>query len=923
MPIPSQGYQDARWNQRQQIYEQTQRPATSWGFTRILEQAPVVRPPSGHFSRLQSSVLSTPSAPSTRPVSAKPAAGVLSRPGSGMARTQSGELQEKDLVRLESQQKRLRFDENRLVLGPTRPLRPFIGNNETTLMRGSAMKVPESERPPPVIVEEEVHEQAHQLDSPMRSSLAALSPSSVRSPTNTPGKRKKVSRADARRYNLALDQMQMEGLMNSLEGVNAAAPDAKAFSRREAEDRANPNSLVDTIKQTLRSLIFTSMLSDRHIAIIASECSLRHYDAGEIIVREGEDCVSLFVLLEGEVGEYRDLENFGHLTVADPIRLVSYRSTTLSQHMDVFCAMSVFTGAPAHSMYAAIKNATIIIRLPTVAFQPILVNQPSVVNKIAELLLGFLLQSSFDNATRVSLANRILNYHQQFSRDKPGISWKLSPRSRAHHPRAWHKEPDKMGMLLCDPDEAAPCVGTKEGQLKPPSHVRLDKMKIPVPDVPGGTHLSPRLYQRDSSKGGCSYGLSRRNFEEVVKSNKASSVQNSFRDDKHQESWAVQETLIEQPLVKAPGVTPCGQGFHHYFASRGSTAETLEELNPSVENPALNRTRLARDVLMAKEKAIRIEHSRPSYACELRQEPHDSEMMMQLRTGTHGEKLYAPLSRYPLEYASSPSRAELTPEQPPLISYECAVRHKYSHANMPGVFDHPQYMCSRTDQPAHHGELARQHAIELNDSRLVERYPSAFPAQATYSMLKTSPYLIKSEQRARTPDVMRRSLSRKSLSGSLDDHVQGSPTGSTAPRSPYGKKSPEVTKEDERWVSMLRTADTTGLLPPDADDKHHVTYVCEMRKQTPFHLTKTRKQAVKASHRFSSLLAHEAEAPLPASTAQEALERSSRPTTEDIFRDTPPGAINWAQELSNQWHDNDMFAVIAHPARSSAPSKVN
>lgn len=49
---------------------------------------------------------------------------------------------------------------------------------------------------------------------------------------------------------------------------------------------------------------------------------------------------------------------------------------------------------------------------------------------------------------------------------------------------------------------------------------------------------------------------------------------------------------------------------------------------------------------------------------------------------------------------------------------------------------------------------------------------------------------------------------------------------------------------EKAYVPCLLSADTTGLLPPDADDKHHVTYVCEMRKQTPFHLTKTRKQVL-------------------------------------------------------------------------------
>ncbi len=50
---------------------------------------------------------------------------------------------------------------------------------------------------------------------------------------------------------------------------------------------------------------------------------------------------------------------------------------------------------------------------------------------------------------------------------------------------------------------------------------------------------------------------------------------------------------------------------------------------------------------------------------------------------------------------------------------------------------------------------------------------------------------------------------------------------------------------------------------------------------------------------------------------QEALQRSSRPTMTDVFRDNAPGFKNWAQELQTEWHDNDMFAVLTHPTAKS------
>ena len=107
----------------------------------------------------------------------------------------------------------------------------------------------------------------------------------------------------------------------------------------------------------------------------------------------------------------------------------------------------------------------------------------------------------------------------------------------------------------------------------------------------------------------------------------ASSVQKTFNNHSGSESWAIQNMLIEQPLVKAPGTTPCSQGFHHYFGSRGSSVATLEELNPSIETPVLNRTKLARDVLLAKEKERRRKSSTPPWSCQVRQESHDSQIM--------------------------------------------------------------------------------------------------------------------------------------------------------------------------------------------------------------------------------------------------------------------------------------------------------
>eukprot|EP00961_Rhodomonas_salina_P025006 337051-Rhodomonas_salina.2 len=145
----------------------------------------------------------------------------------------------------------------------------------------------------------------------------------------------------------------------------------------------------------------------------ASCCALSGPDArchtlpGEIIVREGEDCVSLFVLLEGEVRTPL------HSVLAPPPPTASYAldmrcpvpSAPPRPDLVLFCLLecrnlrfwyklhsagaffvcdfgeyglkmsgtetrdAFVPGAPAHSMYAAIKNATIIIRLPTVAFQ--------------------------------------------------------------------------------------------------------------------------------------------------------------------------------------------------------------------------------------------------------------------------------------------------------------------------------------------------------------------------------------------------------------------------------------------------------------------------------------------------------------------------------------------------------------------------
>ena len=291
----------------------------------------------------------------------------------------------------------------------------------------------------------------------------------------------------------------------------------------------------------------------------------------------------------------------------------------------------------------------------------------------------------------------------------------------------------------------------------------------------------------------------------------------------------------------------------------------------------------------------------------------------QIQEDKTGSQACARAGNAPIETASA-SSFDFPWFQP--ASFECQTRHNFRNADMSGVFQHPQYRCPRTDRPPHHGEVARHEAIELDDSRLVSRYPTAFPASPTNDMLKTFPHLIRNEPTKSPGLSMKRRLSQSTLglSAATMGHSLESTSGNRNVGHPAQTaggdaevKDWDVTKEEAHWATVMRTADTTGLVPPPEEEQAHITYVCSMRKQTPFAF-KGGQVTLKPSHRFTSLLAHAAPAPMPRSTMQEALEESVQPRVQDLFRDNPPASRNWTQTLSADWHDSDMFAVLTHPS---------
>ena len=266
----------------------------------------------------------------------------------------------------------------------------------------------------------------------------------------------------------------------------------------------------DFKEKLLRNCAYTRMLNDNLRTILASECQIAKFKTGDVVVRQDDSDLSMYILSVGELGEYKGFPNTSTVRTVDPGLQAAKRVRTLSSEQDVICVLSLFLGRPAEGTYAATKTSTL-LRVPASAIQPILSNQPGIVEQVASVLLAsgvFGPANVTANKKKVlTVANQVSAFHADLSRTFPGDSWKMSPRSRAKEPRTFDKQFDIPLIDDREDDEMQPCVGLKDGVLIP-SRPKLGLGKTSSIAVPENGHLSPRFLERDRFSGACATRLS-------------------------------------------------------------------------------------------------------------------------------------------------------------------------------------------------------------------------------------------------------------------------------------------------------------------------------------------------------------------------------------------------------------------------------
>jgi CRP-like cAMP-binding protein len=341
----------------------------------------------------------------------------------------------------------------------------------------------------------------------------------------------------------------------------------------------------------LRDCAYTRMLSEELRTILATECQIAKFQTGDVVVRQDDSDLCMYILSVGELGEYRGFPDPSKVRAVDPNLQAAKRVRTLSSEQDVICVLSLFLGRPADGTYAAMKTSTM-LRVPANAIQPILSNQPHIVDQVASVLVEsglFGANVVAEKKTLMTVANKVSAFHSDLSRMYPGDSWKLSPRSRARQPRTFDKQFDIPQIDNRAHDETVPCVGHKEGVLIP-SRPKLGLGKASTVAIPENSHLSPRFLERDRFSGACAMRLSvsmagggvvsamehkaadalpnpilsrlltaaclhqTRPFDEVARVSKSRS--GIPRQAEGQEDWALQSTVVESPIVKLSGTAP-------------------------------------------------------------------------------------------------------------------------------------------------------------------------------------------------------------------------------------------------------------------------------------------------------------------------------------------------------------------------------
>jgi len=646
----------------------------------------------------------------------------------------------------------------------------------------------------------------------------------------------------------------------------------------------------------LRQCKYTEMLSDEHIQFLASECQVSKFKTSDVIVRERDKQMCMYILSVGEVGEYKGFPNVSKIQSVDPGLMKDNRVGTISSPNDTLCVLSLFLGSPAASTFAAMKS-TVMLRVPASGIQPILSNHHMLVEHMSAVLLssGIFPVDNDGMGGKMQimrLANQISGFHSNFARTHPGDSWNLSPRSRAKQPRTTDKVFDIPAQESREEQEMQPCVGRKDGVLKP-SKPQLMVTRTPI-NLPENGHLSPRFLERDRFSGACGTRLSTRPLSQVAKvSRERAGIP---RLPEGHEDWALQGTVVETPVIKAPGTAPAP--VHSILSSCGTTRQALEEWEKArdLNGNVPVQTKMGRGMRKQVEIESAIKNINTPFQCKISHDPNEAHMMRQLQ--------YEPsLAMQPTAYlcgVQSIRKAEqqeyeekqrLVGLKPQTVSFECETRNNFASADIKRMIQHPHYYSERGEEAAAKN-MATRDALELRCPFCVPTF-SSLPPQVDTSDgfgIFCSDERLKAKFVATTSDfplkptvqMYREGKYRLAKEVGILKQVEKSNSGSFFSRSSSnGSSSFQRVKSTDpmngTWNTTHRASETTGLIQSKQPDMAAPNFSCELRQSSAYEHKKFGNRVrlvTKESHAFGDIVGPDPAAQVPMSTLQEALEHS-------------------------------------------------
>lgn len=165
-------------------------------------------------------------------------------------------------------------------------------------------------------------------------------------------------------------------------------------------------------EKILRRVDLFDVLDDRDVADLVAGLRLRRAAAGEVIVREGEEGASLFVLTEGLLGvEAKDPQG-------------APRPVGRLAPGEVFGEISLLTGHPRSATVTARTDA-VLLEITAESFMPVLQRRPELAGELAAIVAGRLGRNALlaqavpgetPHETERPLANRILGRMRGFFR---------------------------------------------------------------------------------------------------------------------------------------------------------------------------------------------------------------------------------------------------------------------------------------------------------------------------------------------------------------------------------------------------------------------------------------------------------------------------------------------------------------------------